>query len=59
MATVIHVVDDDGSFRTSIGRLLRASGYEVELLNSAKQLLEQMPDQSGQAASYLMSGYLT
>ena len=47
MSTVIHVVDDDASFRTSIGRLLRASGYEVVLYKSAKQLLEQMPDEVG------------
>ena len=47
MSTVIHVVDDDASFRTSIGRLLRASGYEVVLYESAKQLLEQMPDEVG------------
>jgi FixJ family two-component response regulator len=24
---VIHVVDDDASFRTAVGRLLQASGY--------------------------------
>jgi RNA polymerase sigma factor (sigma-70 family) len=47
LSTVIHVVDDDASFRTSIGRLLRASGYEVVLYESAKQLLEQMRDEVG------------
>jgi FixJ family two-component response regulator len=40
---VIHVVDDDASFRTAIGRLLRASGYEVALYESAHLLLEQLP----------------
>ena len=43
MAAVIHVVDDDLSFRTAIGRLLRASGYEVEEYASAQQLLDRLP----------------
>jgi FixJ family two-component response regulator len=47
LPTVIHVVDDDASFRTAIGRLLRASGYEVALYESAKQLLEELPDEVG------------
>jgi RNA polymerase sigma factor (sigma-70 family) len=40
---VIHVVDDDASFRTAIGRLLRASGYEVALYESAHLLLQELP----------------
>jgi FixJ family two-component response regulator len=40
----VHVVDDDASFRTSIGRLLRSSGYEVVAYPSADQLLQQLPD---------------
>jgi FixJ family two-component response regulator len=32
---VIHVVDDDASFRTAISRLLRVSGYEVAEYASA------------------------
>jgi len=43
VAAVIHVVDDDLSFRTAIGRLLRASGYEVEEYESAQQLLDRLP----------------
>jgi len=39
----IHVVDDDKSFRTSIGRLLTASGYHVVLYESGAQLLEKPP----------------
>jgi FixJ family two-component response regulator len=34
-APVIHVVDDDASFRTAISRLLRVSGYEVAEYASA------------------------
>ena len=41
---VIHVVDDDASFRTAIGRLLRAAGYEVALYESAHLLLKELPN---------------
>jgi FixJ family two-component response regulator len=41
---VIHVVDDEASFRTAIGRLLRASGYEVALYESAHLLLQKLPN---------------
>ena len=58
---VIHIVDDDTSFRTAIGRLLRASGYEVALYESGDRFLKnplgnepgcilldvRMPDLSG------------
>ena len=35
---VIHVVDDDTSFRTAISRLLRAAGHEVSCYASAAEL---------------------
>ena len=38
-APVIHVIDDDASFRISIGRLLEASGYRVALYESGDQYL--------------------
>jgi FixJ family two-component response regulator len=38
-ARVIHVVDDDSSFRASIFRLLSASGYEVAVYESATTFL--------------------
>jgi FixJ family two-component response regulator len=38
-APVIHVVDDDASFRSSVGRLLEASGYHVALYESGDQFL--------------------
>jgi FixJ family two-component response regulator len=38
-APVIHVVDDDKSFRTAISRLLKASGYEVADYDSAASFL--------------------
>jgi FixJ family two-component response regulator len=40
---VVHVVDDDASFRTAIARLLDASGYQVALYGSASELLERLP----------------
>jgi FixJ family two-component response regulator len=40
MPPVLHVVDDDASFRTAMGRLLRASGYEVVLYQSGDEFLE-------------------
>jgi FixJ family two-component response regulator len=40
---VIHVVDDDVEFRTAIARVLRASGYQVALYDSAADLLETLP----------------
>jgi len=39
----IHVVDDDASFRTGMGRLLEACGYRVALYESAAQLLAKLP----------------
>jgi RNA polymerase sigma factor (sigma-70 family) len=40
---VIHIVDDDGSVRTAVGRVLRVEGYQVSLYESATQLLENLP----------------
>ena len=45
---VIHVVDDDASFRTAITRLLKAAGYEVMTYGSAGDfLLEPSFDAAG------------
>jgi FixJ family two-component response regulator len=37
---IIHIVDDDDSFRAAIGELLRACGYKVLLYQTATALLE-------------------
>jgi FixJ family two-component response regulator len=37
---VIHVVDDDSSFRRSTGRMLQAAGYQIALYESGYKLLE-------------------
>ena len=42
-APVIHIVDDDMSVRTAVGRVLRAAGYQVSLYESASYLLDHLP----------------
>ena len=49
---VIHVVDDDPSFRTAIARVLSASGFQVALYESAQKLLDAPP--SGGAGCILL-----
>jgi RNA polymerase sigma factor (sigma-70 family) len=44
---VIHVVDDDASFRTAIERRLKKAGYDVATYPSAQDLLDHLPDESG------------
>ncbi|QDW40154.1 response regulator transcription factor [Bradyrhizobium sp. KBS0727] len=44
MPGLIHVIDDDASFRTAIERHLKLAGYEVETYSSAQQLLDRLPD---------------
>jgi FixJ family two-component response regulator len=41
--SLVHVVDDDASFRTAIERRLKLAGYEVETYSSAQQLLDTLP----------------
>jgi RNA polymerase sigma factor (sigma-70 family) len=40
---VIHVVDDDSSFRSTIAGLLAAAGYGVALYETSQQLLDKRP----------------
>src|SRR5271156_285318 len=46
MLGVVHVVDDDASFRTAIERRLKKAGYTVATYPSAQQLLDRLPDES-------------
>jgi FixJ family two-component response regulator len=46
MPTVIHLVDDDASFRKAMSRLLHALGFEVAAYGSARELLEHLPQQT-------------
>lgn len=43
MLGLVHVVDDDASFRTAIERRLKHAGYEVETYSSAQHLLDRPP----------------
>jgi FixJ family two-component response regulator len=43
MPGLVHVVDDDASFRTAIERRLKHAGYEVETHSSAQHLLDRQP----------------
>jgi FixJ family two-component response regulator len=40
---IVHIVDDDPSFRTAVERRLRHAGYEVATYASAKDLLDRLP----------------
>ena len=33
---IVHIVDDDSSFRTAASRLLRAAGYDVAVYESVQ-----------------------
>ena len=44
MPGLVHVIDDDASFRTAIERRLKLAGYDVETYSSAQQLLDHLPD---------------
>jgi FixJ family two-component response regulator len=40
---IIHIVDDDKSFRTAVGRLLEASGFRVASYESGDEILAHLP----------------
>ncbi|WP_025035459.1 response regulator transcription factor [Bradyrhizobium sp. DOA9] len=44
MPGLVHVVDDDESFRTAIERRLKLAGYEVASYASALELLDSLSD---------------
>jgi FixJ family two-component response regulator len=41
--TTVFVIDDDASVRHSLARLLRAAGWNVETLPTAREFLERVP----------------
>jgi FixJ family two-component response regulator len=43
---VVHLVDDDASFRTAMQRRLKHAGYEVSTYTSARHLLDRLPSES-------------
>lgn len=46
MPAVIHIVDDDTSFRNAMTRMLRTAGYSVMSYENAQQLLDKLPDET-------------
>ena len=46
MPGLIHIVDDDASFRTAIERRLKKAGYAVATYPSAQHLLDCLPNES-------------
>ena len=46
MSGLVHIVDDDASFRTAIERRLKQAGYEVATYPSAQHLLDRLPNES-------------
>src|SRR5215207_4081673 len=46
MPGVVHVVDDDASFRSAIERRLKKAGYAVSTYPSAQDLLDHLPNES-------------
>jgi FixJ family two-component response regulator len=45
VSPIIHIVDDDALFRTAVGDLLCACGYNVSFYESATQLLQKLPNE--------------
>jgi FixJ family two-component response regulator len=50
---MVHIVDDDASFRTALERRMRKAGYEVATYASAQHLLDRLPSESGPACILL------
>ena len=46
MPGVVHIVDDDASFRGAVERRLRRAGYEVTTYASGEEFLDRLPNQS-------------
>jgi FixJ family two-component response regulator len=42
---IVHIVDDDPSFRTAMERRLKHAGYEVATYASAQHLLDRLPSE--------------
>jgi FixJ family two-component response regulator len=43
VAPIIHIVDDDKSFRTAVGRLVEASGFRFACYESGAEFLAHLP----------------
>ena len=54
---LVHIVDDDASFRTAMERRLKKAGHDVVTYASAEHLLERLPTIACSAASSSTCGY--
>jgi FixJ family two-component response regulator len=43
MEAFIHIIDDDRSFRTALGRIVEASGYRSSCYESGEEFLARLP----------------
>jgi FixJ family two-component response regulator len=50
---LVHVVDDDASFRTAIERRLKLAGYDVATYASSQDLLDRLPREELQSCILL------
>ena len=50
---IVHIVDDDASFRSAVERRLKKAGYAVATYTSAQQLLDHLPDETEQGCILL------
>jgi FixJ family two-component response regulator len=50
---LVHIVDDDASFRIAMERRLKKAGYEVAIYPSAQDLLDRLPNE-GEAGCILL-----
>jgi FixJ family two-component response regulator len=44
MEPIIHIIDDDRSFRTALGRIVEASGYRASCYESGEDFLARVPE---------------
>lgn len=50
---IVHIVDDDASFRSAVERRLKKAGYAVKIYSLAQQLLDHVPDDAEQGCILL------
>jgi len=44
MEPLIHIIDDDASFRTALGRIVEVSGYHASCYQSGEDFLARLPE---------------
>ncbi|CAN7468988.1 response regulator transcription factor [Mesorhizobium sp. LjNodule214] len=44
MEPIIHIIDDDASFRTALGRIVEVSGYRANCYESGEDFLARVPE---------------